>query len=367
MKNQAPRAGDKPLKFYLAAAVLMTLVGIVPVVLLEVGLRLFWPQELRVVGGTNIGYKIPDKEILEGVLKPNAHMIVEGPEFRAEYRINPQGLRDEVTHAAAKPSGRYRILLVGDSFTFGFGSNYEEIWPVVFEQALARRGYAVDVVKAGAPMYDTRSEALLLKRLLPVYQPDLVLLTFLPNDLFTNTPVERAPSAEDIQAVSTANPFEFQVITFAKRALMASDWMNLRLYLLKRRQYFEEPHNTHVRQQYEVTRNVLGGIHRYLKDHNVEFAVQSLPQQFQVIQKARGYTVSRVDPDSVDRIMGPFATKQGIQWLSPLAMMVGDYQTRGEDQYFRADGHLTRHGNRLVGDWLAGEVVRRWESRLPRI
>ena len=89
-----------------------------------------------------------------------------------------------------KPEGSVRILVLGNSFAYGAGNSYEQSWPTLVERQLQRDGHPVEIVKAGVPGYDTRTEALFLERIFAEYQPDLVLLTFLPNDLFTNVPVD---------------------------------------------------------------------------------------------------------------------------------------------------------------------------------
>jgi len=73
--------------------------------------------------------------------RPNAHLVYTGPEYSAEYVINEDGMRDESQHLAQPPSDVTRILLLGDSFTFGQGVNYAQIWPVVFEKRLLENGY----------------------------------------------------------------------------------------------------------------------------------------------------------------------------------------------------------------------------------
>jgi hypothetical protein len=66
------------------------------------------------------------------------------------------------------------------------------------ERTLQAAGYHADIVKAGVPAYDTRAEVLFLERLYPDYNPDIVALVFLPNDLFTNYPVDHRPGSDRI-------------------------------------------------------------------------------------------------------------------------------------------------------------------------
>ncbi|HMB93078.1 MAG TPA: GDSL-type esterase/lipase family protein, partial [Rhodothermales bacterium] len=114
--------------------------------------------------------------------QPGAVVRKQGPEFSATYAIGAQGQRVASTSrqaTAATPPDPFRIVLIGDSFTFGIGADYEATWAHVLEQTLQERGWAVEVFNAGVPGYDTRTEALYVDELLPQLQPDLVVLTFL--------------------------------------------------------------------------------------------------------------------------------------------------------------------------------------------
>ena len=108
-----------------------------------------------------------------------------GGEFEFEVRTNSLGFRD-VEHRRDKPDGVFRILALGDSFTFGIGAAYEDSFLVRLEQRLnARPGShpVVEIIKAGMPRYWPEAEALLLERIGVTFEPDLVLVSFLPNDV----------------------------------------------------------------------------------------------------------------------------------------------------------------------------------------
>lgn len=66
-----------------------------------------------------------------------------------EYRINSLGLRDD-EFPLTRPDGEYRVLAIGDSFTFGLGVAAQDAWPAALERLLtAERGSAVQVINAG--------------------------------------------------------------------------------------------------------------------------------------------------------------------------------------------------------------------------
>ena len=75
---------------------------------------------------------------------------------------------------------------LGDSFTYGAGVAADETYLARLERALgSREGRAgsIEVVRAGVPRYFTRAERLLFEHDGEGWDPDLVLLGFVPNDV----------------------------------------------------------------------------------------------------------------------------------------------------------------------------------------
>lgn len=105
-------------------------------------------------------------------------------EFEAEYRHNSLGFRD-VQHDAAKPPGVFRVVAVGDSFTYGVGAAFEDTYLAQLERRLNPRGAPrrVEIVKLGLPRYFPALEARVLERYGVRFEPDLVLVAVLPNDV----------------------------------------------------------------------------------------------------------------------------------------------------------------------------------------
>ena len=82
--------------------------------------------------------------------------------------------------AIPKPEGVFRIALVGDSVVEGYGLEHMEETIGSQLQRLLRGNF--EVLSAGVRGYNTRAEVELVRmRVLP-YQPDLVVLVFVPND-----------------------------------------------------------------------------------------------------------------------------------------------------------------------------------------
>ncbi len=350
--------------------VIIAAIGLLLLIVLEVIVRVVSPQTTETLYMNDKSLALADS-VLGHVYRPNAHATEKGPEFAVEYKINANGLRDETLHFTPKPSGSTRILLLGDSFTFGAGNDYEKIWPVIFERNLRKASFDVDVVKAGVAAYDTRTEVLYLERLFPQYQPDIVVITFLANDFFTNRPVEneRSGSGDRIDIAirgrdDKGSPSHLAVL--AKRLLMMNDWLYSKLYIsTERKEFYALPMSEKLRQQMEVTQKLLLRAKQYCLARGVDMVLLSIPQFFQVIVKSKNYKSNDVDVNLLDRLFSDFAAEQGIYFISPFAELSEKYRSDGNDLYFRFDGHLNNAGNDCVGDYFSTAFIQTFKNRLP--
>ena len=114
---------------------------------------------------------------------PNYQGVEKNVDFLKGYRIriNREGFRDR-EFSAEKPAGKKRILVLGDSFTFGTGVEQEETFPKVLERRLGQEAF-----NWGVAGYSTDQELLLLEKEGLRYRPDLVILAlYLGNDLMDN-------------------------------------------------------------------------------------------------------------------------------------------------------------------------------------
>ncbi len=108
-----------------------------------------------------------------------------GHEFGQEVRINAKGLRNrEVPYE--KPVGTFRILALGDSWTFGFRVGEEASYPRQLEGLLRERARTrgvsahYEVINAGVIGYSTEQEAHYLRNEGYRFEPDLIVVAFYP-------------------------------------------------------------------------------------------------------------------------------------------------------------------------------------------
>lgn len=97
--------------------------------------------------------------------------------------LNSHGLRDDDI-PLAKPPGERRVLVLGDSVAFGWGVSQGETFSDRMEPILrARTGTPWQVINAGVNGYNSEQEAAWLRLYGLRFQPDIVVLVYVDNDV----------------------------------------------------------------------------------------------------------------------------------------------------------------------------------------
>ena len=148
----------------------------------ELGIRLFDPL--------GISYYEVSGEYQRDKLADDHLIFRHKPSWEKHYgdvlvTYNERGLRDRPI--LPKAEGEFRILALGDSVTFGAGVPQHEIFTTRLEQLLpGRLQRPVRVINSGVGGYNTVQEVTYFRREGITLQPDLVLLTYVGNDIEEN-------------------------------------------------------------------------------------------------------------------------------------------------------------------------------------
>jgi lysophospholipase L1-like esterase len=110
-----------------------------------------------------------------------------------QFDTNSKGLRDR-EFSYEKPPGKLRIMMLGDSFTVGWGAKFEETFPKRIERLYADRGIQAEVINTGVGNYNTIQEVEYYLTEGYKYNPDIVVLNFTFNDA-EPVPVSYPPPA----------------------------------------------------------------------------------------------------------------------------------------------------------------------------
>jgi hypothetical protein len=105
-----------------------------------------------------------------------------GYDFDYHVRLNSHGMRGPEIERTPT-DGKFRVLLLGDSVTWGWGVDDDETYASILRQKL---GPDVDVVNAAVPGWGTDQVSMWLEREGEGWAPDLVLYCFIFNDIQSN-------------------------------------------------------------------------------------------------------------------------------------------------------------------------------------
>lgn len=215
--------------------------------------------------------------------------------------INSRGLRDR-EYAYKKPDGMRRLLVLGDSFAWGYGVGDGEMFPEVLERRLAAGNRPWQVLNSGVSGWGTDQEYLFLVDEGFRYQPDIVLLAlyltndpkevwrsdvyglskpvFLDKDLtLGNVPVPR-PSQEKTGLTSAADPIVL-VVAIIEAIHRECRRHNCRLVVMKFGRFADPKHEglLEIERRFEAAFARFRGHIPYL-DLDAEFARREIRAKF---------------------------------------------------------------------------------------
>jgi lysophospholipase L1-like esterase len=273
------------------------------------------------------------------------------------YRINRAGYRD----GEPRP-GRRRIVVLGDSVSFGLGARQEKIWPALLEQQLERaRREPREVENLAIWAYDTEQEAAALREDGLALRPELVIVQFYMNDFSIAQPSAGSPPAP---------PTLGQRLTALKNRVLYSSALYRRLHQagaglafllvhdVRRRHFPETLNDAEPRGQSAMLRatpddadvaafRALREIRNLARGHGARLLVVLSPDEVQLFSTRF---------DLINRRFAAFCRREGIALLDPLPV----YRAAPERLDLYYDGvHYSPAGHALLARLVFDELVRR--------
>ena len=258
--------------------------------LIEVGLRLAGYRPLPTRPVTR------NQEILHQYTKfrPSPSLTWElvpgwkGHEGAGAVVINSQGLREREL-PVARPAGTRRILCLGDSVTFGHWVEAEQAFPRQLEQALAGRiGNPVQVINAGVPGYSTFQELKWLEEKGWDYQPDLIVVGFVLNDVveryLTMAAYGGAHTILGVDTTVTMQPLSrlLRRTAFHRFVMSMMQGQARRREIYSVRQLFAEPPTPEIEEAWRLTEEELSALAAAAGARQVPLVLVAFPFRFQV-------------------------------------------------------------------------------------
>jgi hypothetical protein len=358
-----------------AALIALVALGLLlPLVLVETGLRLFAPQPLAV----NVSAWDPHYGWRN---QPGTRGFFRTAEYRMEVRIDSLGLRDEET-TRAKPPGTFRILGLGDSFAFGHGVAAESCFLSVTERALDRRSRAaggprVEVLNAGVGKWSTAQQYLYLLREGFGFAPDAVVVAFcVDNDIEGNAeggvlrevdgrlvavPAPE-PGVRALQRITQAIPgYGF----LAERSHLVN-FVRVRMSILETNRRARATARgagaaaapAAAPLDPRPTFRIMDALVDSTRARGVPLVVLFVPGFSQLMPA--GFVPPRPYPDlrphgAIVERLAAHLDSLGVTVLYPLAALRA--ASRERPAYFPHDMHLDERGNRIVGEALAEAIA----------
>jgi len=112
------------------------------------------------------------------IFPPYAKVSFRTSEYTYTAEANSMGFRDRETG----PKSGFRIIALGDSFTYGWGVELADSWPKVLERLCREHGGRVEVLNLGCPGASVDVYAEVAERGIPLLKPDLVLVGVLQGE-----------------------------------------------------------------------------------------------------------------------------------------------------------------------------------------
>src|SRR5262245_39181724 len=285
--------------------------------------------------------------------KPNLRLRFRRPEFDALVEHDAEGWRQPKPPQPAVPTSR--ILVVGDSFTWGWGVSQGQVFTDLLQAALPA---TVAVYNRGVPGFGTAQEYLLLQRELAARAYDAVVLMFYMNDLSDNISARqgRRPYFELVDGELRARnqpalPVVNPVGHFLREHSRAYAFVQFELELLRseeRRVGNERDYRTapavdfHDVPGYAVTARLLGEIQRLAHKHGARFFLVYIPQRSEIELDAPFPYVR-----SIHAMVDDIARREGIPLLD-LSPPFHQHAKAGEQLIYPIDAHWNPAGHRVA-------------------
>ena len=310
----------------------------------EAGLRVFSPDK----GGEFIAISFSKDFVkndkvtgLAGV--PYAEGVCHNCETKVDYKLNSLGFRD-IEHPVDKAPGKYRIMVLGDSFAWGVGVDRD----AVFTRLLGEKDKPLEVINASVPGWSTDSEYFYLENMGLKYKPDIaVVIFFVGNDAIGNGNYERSGFGN----YQSPSP-EKKDARFLSPKYIRDHSRIYRLWKRTRRELKVRLGLTPILTEYEDGSFDWKATEKWIDKFNGLADKNKFELLFVIAPDKNQFFLAK-DPDRPQRLLRKYLDLRNINHLDLYPVFL-DYKRRHERDwgYFKYDGHWNESGHRIVAESL---------------
>jgi hypothetical protein len=336
----------------------------------EIAVRLVAPQQLIVQRPElyrpmdSVGY----------AHRPDVHLTVNTGDRDVTMHTDSNGFR---VGEKGRPQGRYRILLLGDSFMAAMQVEYEQSMAGLIDRCFATRtGQTAAVWNAGVAGWDPPQYYVQARRTLATQQFDVILVAvFLGNDVVTSRPVIRPFQADQEHTFHLPRTLAYRefidgflypindflerkshLFVFVKNRsqtlLMKAGLTPIVVPPVLRKSEAQSP-------RWALTADILADIDSLARAHHtpaiyllIPAIEQVEPSVLQDRAKSFGIDPATLDLDQPERIMSRELERRNLPFVSVLPALRAA-QRRGVTLYGRVDMHPSADGHRVMWDGIA--------------
>jgi len=337
----------------------------------EVVLALFWPQELGIWATTR-----------DGMIVHAANMKQFSPTFGHDIVTNSAGMRDR-EHKIEKRANQFRIMVLGDSFMEAKQVNFEDAFSSVLERTLREITHRdIEVINAGVSGWGTDDELTYLIREGVKYKPDLVLVAMtLHNDISDNL-MEKFHLFQN--GGISERPIELTpAVSFL--LLKVKEWLNAHSHLYRllfRASVMQwaakegvalESHvgsllrgapPDSIKRGWTMTEQLLGKLTRVAHSIGAKVVVVLIPLQAQVssdlmgpflqANNLRSEEVNLLQPQET---MAKITRRIGIPMIDLLSILKTEVASCQCEMHVHGDGHWNEKGHEIAGRFVAHQLA----------
>jgi len=351
------------------------------------------------------GDMLADYDTLLGwVSKPNSTARFESREYAVSFRLNGEGTRGPSRVGDSAAAG-CRVLLIGDSFAFGYPVQFEEtVGEVVRRQLKSKSERDCDVLTLATVSYSTDQELLLFERDGRRYRPDVTILMFYFNDIYCNIvnackglakPVFRlendelvlrnvpVPSDKSPEVDGGVEPMDgFTGGDQGGFQLKAKRWLNRHSHLYhlaysaisaerpavpNEFRVFKRTYDADIAEAWTVTGKLIARLRDAAARNGSDFIVFLIPHEAAVYpdrwrsaKRAHSMTAREWSVDRVEIELSGLCVAEGLDCILPTIRFRDEAErivTEGKRLYFEADKHWTSQGHALAADLLVEHLL----------
>jgi len=369
----------KPKKIIVFAAVniAVSIISILFVFMCVEGyLRIFNPQLLRQdAAGAHITYGAFHRP------KPGFEMKTSNPESSVTWKINSKGLRDnEIGYD--KPPGTYRILGLGDSFTFGYAVEQEDTFLHKLEALLnhdhpnGKSFKHFETINMGVGGYGQVSEYNIMTKEGLKYKPDMIILAVCVGNDVQESLIELGKVSSSGQPSGNTpenkRGFIYKIKNYLGQRLHTYSFISKRLHKLlvkykirKVSEYtvdiFNRKSKAQVSEGWKVSKEFILKIADTAKMNSAEFLVIFIPVRHQVdfnewglIRNAYKLNEKDYDIHKPQKILKEFCNENNIDCLDLLRPLQHAEQF---PFYLHEEGHFNKHGHKLTAEIIYDHII----------